>query len=144
MPLQKWQPGLPPRAPFWRFTLGHTVLIVDDADFMRVMLRDIVEDMGYSVCGEAGNGSEAIELYRQLQPDLVLLDITMPVMDGPEALAAIVADYPQANVVMITALGQKAQVLASIKAGARDFIIKPFDQERVQETLSRLVAATQA
>jgi len=124
--------------------LGHTVLIVDDADFMRVMLRDIVEDMGYSVCGEAGNGSEAIELYRQLQPDLVLLDITMPVMDGPEALAAIVADYPQANVVMITALGQKAQVLASIKAGARDFIIKPFDQERVQETLSRLVAATQA
>ena len=122
--------------------MGNTVLIVDDAQFMRVMLRDIVEDMGYSVSGEANDGSEAIDMYGQLKPDLVLLDITMPVLDGTVALQAIMKQDPQANVVMITALGQKEQVLASIKAGARDFIIKPFDQERVQETLTRLMAST--
>ena len=121
--------------------MGNTVLIVDDAQFMRVMLRDIVEDMGYSVSGEANDGSEAIDMYGQLKPDLVLLDITMPVLDGTVALQAIMKQDPQANVVMITALGQKEQVLASIKAGARDFIIKPFDQERVQETLTRLMAS---
>lgn len=119
--------------------MGPTVLIVDDAEFMRVMLRDIIEDMDMSVVGEAGDGKEAIQLYRQLQPTLVLMDITMPVMDGTEALQSILVQDPAANVVMITALGQKEQVLAAIKAGARDFIIKPFDQERVQETINRIL-----
>ena len=119
--------------------MGNTVLIVDDAQFMRVMLREILEDMGLTVTGEASNGVEAIEEYRRSQPDLVLMDITMPTMDGNEALASIMEQNPQALVVMITALGQKDQVLTAIKAGASDFIIKPFDQERVQDTLSRLL-----
>jgi two-component system chemotaxis response regulator CheY len=123
--------------------LGHTVLIVDDAAFMRVMLREIVEDLNLTVAGEAADGSEAIEMYRQLQPDLVLMDITMPVMDGTEALGAILQFDPGASVVMITALGQKEQVLTAIKSGARDFIIKPFDQERVQDTLQRIIPASQ-
>ena len=120
-----------------------TILIVDDAEFMRVMLRDIIEDMGMTVAGEAGNGREAIQLYDQIRPDLVLMDITMPVMDGTEALKNILQSDPEANVVMITALGQKEQVLAAIKTGARDFIIKPFDQERVQDTLQRVLPRLQ-
>lgn len=123
--------------------MGHTVLIVDDAEFMRVMLREIVEDMGFTVTGEASDGSEAVDMYRHLQPDLVLMDITMPQMDGTEALRAIMDFHPAAAVVMITALGQKDQVLTAIKAGARDFIIKPFDQERVQDTLERILPARQ-
>ena len=119
--------------------MGNTVLIVDDAQFMRVMLREILEDMDLAVIGEASNGAEAIEEFRRSQPDLVLMDITMPRMDGIEALGSIMAENPQALVVMITALGQKDQVLTAIKAGARDFIIKPFDQERVQDTLARLL-----
>ena len=119
--------------------MSNTALIVDDAEFMRVMLREILEDMDLTVVGEAADGAEAVEKYGRLQPDLVLMDITMPTMDGNEALDRILAADPQALVVMITALGQKEQVLTAIKAGARDFIIKPFDQERVQDTLSRLL-----
>lgn len=124
--------------------MGPTVLIVDDAEFMRVMLRDIIEDMDLNVVGEAGDGNEAIQLYGQLKPNLVLMDITMPVLDGTEALKSIMAQDPAATVVMITALGQKEQVLTAIKAGARDFIIKPFDQERVQDTLNRILPRVQA
>lgn len=120
--------------------MSHTVLIVDDADFMRMMLRDTVEDMGLEVVGEAADGARAVEKFLQLHPDLVLLDITMPVMDGLEAVRQMVALREDANVVMITALGQKEQVLACIKAGARDFIIKPFDQERVVETLDHVLS----
>lgn len=123
--------------------MGPTVLIVDDAEFMRVMLRDIVEGMDMSVIGEAVNGDEAIALYRQFNPDLVLLDITMPVMDGTEALDSILKYDAQAKVVMITALGQREQVLKAVKAGALDFIIKPFDQERVQDTLRRVIPVPQ-
>ncbi len=119
--------------------MSHAVLIVDDAEFMRAMLREIVQGLGWSVVAEAGDGGEAIELSARLRPDLVLLDITMPTMDGNEALTAILARDPQAKVVMITALGQKEQVLTAIKLGARDFIIKPFDAERVAATLTRLL-----
>lgn len=121
--------------------MSHAVLIVDDAEFMRVMLREIVQDLGWTVVAEAGDGAEAVELQARLRPDLVLLDLTMPTMDGNEALAAILAHDPQAQVVMITALGQKEQVLAAIKLGARDFILKPFDAERVGATLTRLLGA---
>lgn len=123
--------------------MSHAVLIVDDAEFMRAMLREIVQSLGWSVVAEAGDGAEAIALSARLRPDLVLLDITMPTMDGNEALAAILARDPQAKVVMITALGQKDQVLTAIKLGARDFIIKPFDTERVAATLTRLLGTTQ-
>jgi two-component system chemotaxis response regulator CheY len=124
--------------------LRHTILIVDDAEFMRVMLRDIVEDMGCQVVGESGHGKRAAPMYADLRPDLVLLDITMPDRDGTEALAEILAVDPAAMVVMISALGQKNQVLAAIKAGAQDFVVKPFDHERVRETLTRLLAAAPA
>ena len=121
--------------------MGNTVLIVDDAEFMRVMLREIIEDMGWSVAAEAADGHEAVAAWRQARPDLVLMDINMPNLDGTEALRTIVAEDPGARVVMIAALGQKDEVLTAIKAGARDFVIKPFDHERVQETLCRLVEA---
>jgi two-component system chemotaxis response regulator CheY len=120
--------------------LDHTILIADDAEFMRSMLRQIIEDMGWSVVAEAADGHEAIEKYRTCRPDLVLLDITMPNLDGPEALRSILAENSEAQVVMITALGQKDQVLQAIKAGARDFIIKPFDHDRVADTLERILA----
>jgi two-component system chemotaxis response regulator CheY len=119
--------------------LGHTILIADDAAFMRAILSQIIEDMEWTVAGEAGDGREAIAQYQKLRPDLVLLDITMPNLDGTEALEAILAEDPQAQVVMITALGQKDQVLKAIKAGARDFIIKPFDHDRVADTLTRIL-----
>jgi two-component system chemotaxis response regulator CheY len=122
--------------------LDHTILIADDAEFMRSMLRQIIEDMGWSVVGEAADGHEAIEKFRACQPDLILLDITMPNLDGSEALKTILEEDPSAQVVMITALGQKDQVLKAIKAGARDFIIKPFDHDRVTDTLERILTPT--
>ncbi len=121
--------------------MSHAVLIVDDAEFTRSILREIVTDLGWTVVAEAADGARAVELHAQLRPDLVLLDITMPRMDGNEALAAILQRDPAAKVVMITALGQKEQVLAAIKLGARDFVIKPFDAERVAATLTRLLGA---
>jgi two-component system chemotaxis response regulator CheY len=120
--------------------MGNTVLIVDDAAFMRVMLREILGELGLEVVAEGEDGEQAIELYRRLRPDLVLLDVKMPRLDGIAALDRIIAEDPQAQVIMVTALGQKEAVLASIKAGARDFVIKPFDQERVQETVQRVLA----
>ncbi|MFO7652880.1 MAG: response regulator [Candidatus Krumholzibacteriia bacterium] len=121
--------------------MGSTVLIVDDAAFMRVMLRDILLQMGLDVVGEGEDGEQAVELFRRLRPDLVMLDVRMPGTDGLTALERIVAEDPAAQVVMITPLGQKEAVLASIKTGARDFVIKPFDQERVQETVQRVLTA---
>jgi two-component system chemotaxis response regulator CheY len=120
--------------------LGHTILIADDAAFMRSILSQIIEDMEWTVAGEAGDGKEAIAQYQKLRPDLVLLDITMPNLDGTEALKAILAEDPEAQIVMITALGQKDQVLKAIKAGARDFIIKPFDHDRVATTLAGILS----
>jgi two-component system chemotaxis response regulator CheY len=120
--------------------MSNTVLIADDAEFMRVMLRDILSDMGLEVVGEAGDGRKALDLYRRCKPDLVALDLTMPKMDGLAALRKILAEDPLARVVAITALGQKEKVIAAIQAGARDFIVKPFEYERVQATIGRLLA----
>ena len=120
--------------------MSQSILIADDAEFMRAILGEIIEDMEWTVAGEASDGKEAIAQYRKLRPDLVLLDITMPNLDGTEALKAILAEDPQAQVVMITALGQKDQVLNAIKAGARDFIIKPFDHDRVAHTLAGILS----
>ncbi len=121
--------------------MGSTVLIADDAEFMRVMLREIVCEMGLSVVGEAGDGEQAVKLYRESRPDLVAMDITMPRLDGVAALKAILAEDPNATVVMISALGQKQKVLEAIQCGARDFLVKPFDPDRVRETLGRFVDA---
>ena len=120
--------------------MGKRILVVDDAMFMRRMLRDILTKNGYEVCGEAANGQEAIDKYIELRPDLVLLDITMPKMDGITALKEIKHIDPQAVVVMCSAMGQQAMVIDAIQGGAIDFIIKPFQEDRVLESLHKLDA----
>jgi len=112
-------------------------LVVDDAAFMRRMLRDILSRNGLEVVGEAADGPSAVEQYAELQPDLVLMDITMPGMNGIEAVRQIVAGDPAARIVMCSAMGQQALVLESLEAGARDFIVKPFHPGKVIETVSK-------
>lgn len=113
------------------------ILIVDDAAFMRMMLKNIVSSSGHEVVGEAVDGEEAVEKYRELRPDLVTLDITMPKMDGLAALKAIVGEDPSAVVVMCSAMGQQSMVIDAIQSGAKDFIVKPFQPERVNECLQK-------
>lgn len=114
-----------------------SVLIADDAAFMRMMLRNILTDAGYEVAGEAEDGAEAVSRYRELQPDLTTMDITMPVMNGLEALKAIRAEDPEARVIMCSAMGQKSMVVESFSAGARDFIVKPFQADRVVSAMEK-------
>lgn len=114
------------------------VLIVDDAAFMRIKLKDILEKNNYEVAGEAENGHEAIEKYKELQPDIVTMDITMPELDGVEALKEIKAFDPEASVLMCSAMGQQSMVMDAIRAGALDFIVKPFDTERVIRALDKV------
>ena len=116
------------------------VLIVDDAMFMRMMLKDILSKNGYEVVGEAANGREAIDKYIELRPDLVLLDITMPEMDGIEALKKIKMIEPKAKIIMCSAMGQQNMVIEAIQNGAIDFIVKPFQQNRVLESLEKLTS----
>lgn len=108
------------------------VLIVDDAAFMRLMLKKIVVISGHEVVGEAGDGEAAIEMFRELDPDLTTLDITMPGKDGIDVLREILEISPTARVVMCSALGQQAKVVESMKIGARDFVVKPFETETVK------------
>ena len=115
------------------------ILIADDAMFIRMMLKDMLTKGGYNVCGEAANGREAVELYKKLKPDLVTLDITMPELDGMGALKEIRAFDPNAKVVMCSAMGQKNFVLDAIRAGATDFIVKPFQPSKIFETLRRVI-----
>lgn len=118
--------------------MGLRILIVDDALFMRNMLRDIFVSAGFEVVGEAGNGQEAVERYRELRPDLVTMDIVMPLRSGIEALQDIMSFHPQARVVMCSALGQETLVVEAVEAGASDFIVKPFKAERVLEVVRRV------
>lgn len=115
-----------------------TVLIVDDAVFMRMKLKDILEKNGYAVLGEAKNGLEAVEKYKTEKPDLVTMDITMPEMDGVEALKEIKAFDANAKVLMCSAMGQQSMVMEAIREGALDFIVKPFDSERVIKALDKV------
>jgi two-component system chemotaxis response regulator CheY len=119
--------------------MAKNILIVDDAAFMRMMIKDILSKNGYNVAGEAENGLKAIEKYNELQPDLVLMDITMPEMDGIAALKQIKAANSAALVIMCSAMGQQAMVIESIQAGAKDFIVKPFQAERVLEAVKKVV-----
>lgn len=119
--------------------MGKTVLIVDDAAFMRMMIRDILTKNGYEVIGEAENGRRAIEKYRELMPDLVIMDITMPEVNGIEAVREIRKINPESQVIMCSAMGQQAMVIESIQAGARDFIVKPFQAERVIEAVKKVL-----
>jgi len=112
-------------------------LIVDDATVMRMRLRDILQTK-FEVVGEAENGQRALELYDQLKPDFVTMDITMAEMNGMDALKNLVARHPEAKVVMVSAMGQKTMVFEALSQGARDFIIKPFDPDRVVMAINRL------
>lgn len=118
------------------------VLIVDDAIFMRRMLGDILKKEGFEVCGEAENGKDAIEKYKELKPDLVTMDIVMPKtndIDGIDAVKEIIKISPQANIVMVSAMGQHALVVEAIQAGAKDFIVKPFQPSQVLGALRRVL-----
>ena len=119
--------------------MAKNILIVDDAAFMRMMIKDILSKNGYTVAGEAENGAKAVEKYKELTPDLVLMDITMPEMDGIQALKAIKGVDAGAKVIMCSAMGQQAMVIESIQAGAKDFIVKPFQQDRVLEAVKKVV-----
>lgn len=118
--------------------MSRRVLVVDDAVFMRMKLKDILEKNGYEVVAEAQNGQEAIEKYRTENPDLVTMDITMPEMDGIEALKGIKTIDPNAKVIMCSAMGQQSMVMEAIQSGALDFIVKPFDTDRVIQSLNKI------
>ena len=119
--------------------MAKNILICDDAAFMRMMIKDILTKNGYNIAGEAENGQKAVEKYAELKPDLVLMDITMPEMDGIEALKRIMAADPSASVIMCSAMGQQAMVIESIQSGAKDFIVKPFQADRVIEAVQKVV-----
>lgn len=118
--------------------MSKRVLIVDDAIFMRMKLKDILEKNGYEVVGEAQNGMEAVEKYQAEKPDIVTMDITMPEMDGVAALKAIIQIDPNAKVIMCSAMGQQTMVMEAIQSGALDFIVKPFDTDRVIQSLNKI------
>lgn len=119
--------------------MAKNILICDDAAFMRMMIKDILTKNGYNVVGEAENGVKAIEAYKECNPDLVLMDITMPEMDGIGALKGIRAEDPNASVIMCSAMGQQAMVIEAIQNGAKDFIVKPFQAERVLEAVKKVI-----
>ncbi len=116
------------------------ILVVDDAAFMRMMVKDILVKGGHQVIGEAANGVEAIDQYDKLKPDLVTMDITMPEMEGIEALKRIKQVHPNAKIIMCSAMGQQGMVVQAIQAGAKDFIVKPFQPDRVLEAIQKVLA----
>ena len=119
--------------------MAKNILIVDDAAFMRMMIKDILTKNGYNVVGEAENGAKAFEKYNELKPDLVLMDITMPEVDGIAALKKIKGADPNALIIMCSAMGQQAMVIEAIQGGAKDFIVKPFQPDRVLEAVKKVV-----
>jgi len=119
--------------------VSHTVLVCDDAMFMRAMIADILTQAGFEVVGEAETGEQAVDRYRQLKPDLVTMDIVMPQMGGIEAVREICKEDPSARILMCSAMGQQALVVEAIQAGAKDFVVKPFQPSRVLEAVQRLL-----
>lgn len=119
--------------------MSKKILICDDAAFMRMMIKDILTKNGYEVAGEAENGAIAVNKYAELKPDLVLMDITMPEMDGIQALKKIKETDPKATIIMCSAMGQQAMVIEAIQSGAKDFIVKPFQAERVVEAVKKVL-----
>lgn len=117
--------------------MANRILIVDDAAFMRMMIRDILTKNGFEVVAEAQDGIQAVEKFKELRPDLITMDITMPEMDGIAALKEIKKTDPNAKVIMCSAMGQQAMVIDAIQAGAKDFIVKPFQSDRVIEAINK-------
>lgn len=122
--------------------MAKKVLIVDDTSFMRKLLGDIISKSGFEIVGEGGNGQEGFDLYKKLKPDIVTLDITMPDVTGLECVKMIRKFDPNANIVMCSAMGQQAMVIEAIQAGAKDFIVKPFQATRVIEALTKVANAS--
>ncbi|GAB3794718.1 response regulator [Virgibacillus kimchii] len=119
--------------------MAKQILVVDDAAFMRMMIKDILTKNGFEVVGEAQDGIQAVEKYKELSPDLVTMDITMPEMDGITALKKIKEENNDAKVIMCSAMGQQAMVIDAIQAGAQDFIVKPFQEDRVIEAIQKVL-----
>ena len=118
--------------------MGRKILVTDDAAFMRMMVRSILEPEGFEI-QEAVNGEEMLHKYDEFKPDLVTLDITMPVMDGLQAIKALKQKHPDANVIMCSAMGQQSMVVDAIQSGAKDFVVKPFQKERVLEAVKKII-----
>lgn len=119
--------------------MSQTVLICDDAIFMRTMIGDILSQAGFQIVGEAETGVQAVDKYRSLKPDLVTMDIVMPDMGGIDAVREIMKDDPSAKILMCSAMGQQALVIEAIQAGAKDFVVKPFQPSRVLEAVQRVL-----
>ena len=120
--------------------MGKRILIVDDANFMRLIVKEILTPQGFEICGEATNGNEAVSMYEQLKPDLVTMDITMKEKDGLEAAREILAKDPNARIVMVTALGQEKMLMDSLELGVKDFVVKPFDHARIVSAVHKALA----
>ena len=120
--------------------MSKRVLIVDDAVVMRMMIKGILSKNGFEVVGEAQNGVEAVDKYKQLMPDLVTMDMVMPEMDGITAVKQIIADDPNAKIIMCTSMGQQALVVEAIQAGAKSFITKPFQPPKILETINKVLS----
>ena len=118
--------------------MGKRIMLVDDAAFMRMMLKNILQEGGYEVVAEGKDGNDGVAKFKEFKPDITILDITMPEKDGLQALKEIKAADPSAVVVMCSAMGQQAMVVDSIQSGAKDFIVKPFDKDRVLEAIGKL------
>lgn len=121
--------------------MGKRIMIVDDSGFMRMMIKTVLNKGGFEIAAEAENGVVAVEKYRQVKPDLVLLDITMPEMNGIDALRLIKAEFPDVKAIMVSAMGQKPLVTEAIRAGASDFVIKPFLEEKVLQTINSVLGS---
>ncbi len=119
--------------------MGKRILITDDTAFMRMTLRNVLAKNGYEIVGEAEDGAQAIEKYLETKPDLVTMDITMPNMDGITAIKKIMEKDPEAKIVVVSAKGQKALVIEALNSGAKDFIVKPFQPDRIVEALQKVV-----
>ncbi len=118
--------------------MGKKVVIVDDTVFMRMSLKNILENFDYEVVGEGSDGFEAVALYKRLKPDIITMDITMPKKDGVAAVEEIIAFDPEATIIMVSAMGQKSKVVEAVTAGAKDFVVKPFKPDRIVQALARL------
>ena len=120
--------------------MAKRILICDDANFMRAMLRDILNKAGYEICGEASNGAEGVRMYKELKPDLMTMDVVMPEISGIEAVQKIMEYDSQAKILMCTAMGQQVNVAKAIQAGAKDFVVKPFDPSRVLGAIEKILS----
>ena len=120
--------------------MGKKILIVDDANFMRMIVRDALAPQGFEIVGEAVNGNEAVAKYEALRPDLVTMDITMKEKDGLEAAREILARHPDARIIMVTALGQQKMLMDAIALGVKDFVVKPFDPARILTAVKKALA----